>query len=86
MSPYWLVCGKPCHLPIKLEHKSYWAIKQCKLAYDLAGKERKLQLQEQGELRLDAYDNSMIYKGKGKAKAFHDAKFSRNNFKWVKSL
>jgi len=29
-------------------------------------------------LRLDAYDNSVIYKGK--AKAFHDAKLSRKEF------
>ena len=27
MSPYRLVFGKPCHLPLKLEYKSMWAIR-----------------------------------------------------------
>nr|GEV14242.1 reverse transcriptase domain-containing protein [Tanacetum cinerariifolium] len=32
-TPYKLVYGKACHLPIKLEHKAYWALKHCN--YDL---------------------------------------------------
>ncbi|RDX75732.1 hypothetical protein CR513_44348, partial [Mucuna pruriens] len=34
------------------------------MAYDQADKERKLQLQELEELRLEAYENSQIYKQK----------------------
>ena len=32
MSPHKMVYGKACHLPLELEHKAYWAIKD--LNYD----------------------------------------------------
>jgi len=62
MSPYRVVYEKSCHLPVELEHRSWWAI--WTLNYDLttAGEERRLQLSELEEIRSDAYESARLSK------------------------
>ncbi|KAI3708571.1 hypothetical protein L2E82_37828 [Cichorium intybus] len=49
-TPYRLVYGKGCHLPVELANHALWAVKQVNMDYTEAGKERKLQLSELEEL------------------------------------
>ncbi|GJU24550.1 reverse transcriptase domain-containing protein [Tanacetum coccineum] len=74
-TPYNLVYGISCHLPIKLEHKAYWALKHANFDLKTVGDHRKLQL---NELRDQAYDNSLIYKEK--TKKLHDSKIKNRIF------
>ena len=66
MSPFKLVYGKTCHLPVELKHKAYWAIKKLNLDFKAARENRLLELNEMDEFRSNAYENARIYKEKMK--------------------
>ncbi|GJU59513.1 reverse transcriptase domain-containing protein [Tanacetum coccineum] len=61
-TPYKLVYGKACHLPIELEHKAYWALKHTNFNIKTAGDHRKVQLNELNELRDHAYETLNLTK------------------------
>ena len=79
MSPYRLVFGKPCHLPLKLEYKAMWAITKLNCDFKAAKEKRLLQMNELEELRIEAHDNAKIYKDK--TKKSHDQKIMRKEFR-----
>ncbi|XP_050217372.1 uncharacterized protein LOC126668204 [Mercurialis annua] len=74
MSPFRIVYGKACHLPLELEHRAYWAIKKLNFDFKKAGEKRLLQLNELDEFRFMAYENAKLYKEK--TKRWHDAHIS----------
>ncbi|GKA64343.1 DNA-directed DNA polymerase [Tanacetum coccineum] len=79
-TPYKLIYGKNCHLPFEIEHRAYWALKNCNPDLIAAGEKRMFQLHELDELRHQAYENSRLYKAR--TKVWHDKKLRmRKEFK-----
>ena len=60
MSPYKIVFGKPCHLPLELEYKAMWDIMKMNYDFKVTKEKRLLQMNELEELRNEAYDNAKI--------------------------
>ena len=79
MSPYRLVYGKACHLPVEIEYKTLWAVKKLNLDMGRVSFKRLLDINELEELRNDAYFNSKT--AKDGLKKWHDQLIARKNFK-----
>nr|XP_016438554.1 PREDICTED: uncharacterized protein K02A2.6-like [Nicotiana tabacum] len=77
-SPFKLVYGKSCHLPVEIEHKAYWAIKMLNLDLILAGEHMLAQMNALEEFRLNAYENARIFKEK--TKRWHDSLIKPKEF------
>ena len=52
MPRYKLICGKACHLPVKLDHKAMWAMMKLKIDWNESAEQRLNGLNELDEIFL----------------------------------
>src|SRR3954465_15434258 len=78
MSPYKMFYGKACHLPLELEHKAFWTVRELNVDPKLAGEKCLMNLTYLDEWRSEAYENTIILKEK--VKKWHDRRILKCEF------
>ena len=78
MSPYTIVYGKACHLPLNLQQKAYWAIKELNYDCKLAGEKRLFDIRSLDEWRTQANENAKLFKEK--VKRWHEKRIQMQEF------
>jgi len=72
-----MVHKKTCQLPFEIEHKAYWAPKEVNWNVITAKEETAFHLNELDKIRLQAYENSRIYKERNEH--WHDTRLKEFN-------
>src|SRR3954469_8263088 len=78
MSPYKMVYGKACQLPLELEHKAFWAIREVNADPKLAGEKLLMNLTSLDEWRSEPYESAKMFKEK--VKKWHDRRILKFEF------
>jgi hypothetical protein len=79
MTPYQLGYRKTCDLPIELERKAFWAIKEWNMDLKIARTKRKIQIAKLEEWREKNYHSAKVYKER--TKRWHDKRIKTRQFK-----
>ena len=77
-TPYHLVYGKACHLPVELEYKAASAVKLLNFDIKSAKERRSVQIHELEEIRHLAYESTKIYKEK--TNTYYDKRIISRSF------
>ena len=67
-------------MPLELEHKAYWAVKELNYDFKLAGEKRLSDISSLDEWRTQAYENAKLFKDK--VKRWPDKRIQKCEFKF----
>ncbi|XP_070050816.1 uncharacterized protein [Nicotiana tomentosiformis] len=79
ISPYKLVFGKACHLPVELEHRALWVLMQLNLDMEVVGTSKVIELHEIDEFRYHTFESTRLYKER--MNMMHDKNILERSFK-----
>ena len=65
-------------MPLELEHKAYWAVKELNYDFKLASGKRLFDISSLDEWRTQAYENAKLFKEK--VKRWHDKRIQKREF------